>query len=160
MIKAALNGARAPGEHPALPLTPEQLAAGAETLEPAAVDAACPGVPLGLSTGAWIEADPAVHARLAAAWRGPDFASVDLTEAGHREVMAALAGAGIGIERASGSSRASRRSRPAASPSASCGCSSSRRTRIARRRWPGRWPSTTPRTTPRSCGPQSRWASP
>lgn len=126
MIKAALNGARAPGEHPALPLTPAQLAAaaaaavaagagalhvhprdadGAETLAPADVDAACaaihaacPGVPLGVSTGEWIEADPAVRARLVASWAEPDFASVNLTERGHRDVMEALERAGIGIE--------------------------------------------------------------
>ena len=85
LIQAALNGARAPDEHPALPLTPEQLAAdaravvaegarslhfhprdpsGAETLADEhvaaalrAVRAAAPGVEISLSTGIWIADD-------------------------------------------------------------------------------------------------------
>jgi len=124
LLKACLNGARAPGEHPALPVTADELArdaaaavaagaaavhvhprgaGGTETLDPAVIDAtvrvvraAC-GVPVGVSTGAWIEPEPARRAALVAAWREPDFASVNLSEPGHREVMAALA-AGVGIE--------------------------------------------------------------
>jgi beta-keto acid cleavage enzyme len=123
LIKACLNGARAPGEHPALPLTAAQLAAegaaavaaGAHALhihprdadgrETLAVDdavrtvqAACPSVPVGVSTGAWIVPD--VSARVAAvrAWRAPAMASVNLSEEGHAEVMAALVAAGVGIE--------------------------------------------------------------
>jgi uncharacterized protein (DUF849 family) len=124
VIKACLNGNREPGGHPALPITPEQLAAdgaaavaaGAQALHIhprgpdgreslAAVDgavravrAAVPGVPIGVSTGAWMEPD--VDARVAAvgAWREPDMASVNLSEEGHVEVMAALVEAGIGIE--------------------------------------------------------------
>jgi uncharacterized protein (DUF849 family) len=107
LIKACLNGARAPGEHPALPLTPAQLAAdgaaavaagaqalhihprdaaGRETLAVddavRAVQAASPGVPVGVSTGAWIVPD--VSARVAAvrAWRAPAMASVNLSEDG------------------------------------------------------------------------------
>ena len=123
LIKACLNGARAPGEHPALPLTPAQLAAdgaaavaaavqalhihprdadGHETLAVddavRAVQAACSGVPVGVSTGAWIVPD--VSARVAAvrAWRAPAMASVNLSEEGHVEVMEALTAAGVGIE--------------------------------------------------------------
>jgi uncharacterized protein (DUF849 family) len=126
LVKACLNGRRAPGSHPALPLTPPELAAeaaaavaagaralhvhprdtdGRESLEPAAVDAAvaairaaCPGIPVGVSTGEWIV--PQLAARVAAvgAWSEPDFASVNLSEKGHREVMAALHDAGVGIE--------------------------------------------------------------
>jgi uncharacterized protein (DUF849 family) len=122
-VKACLNGARASGEHPALPITPRQLAAdgaaavaagaqalhihprdddGRETLTVnlavRAVQAACPGVPVGVSTGAWIEPD--VSARVAAIrwWEAPAMASVNLSEEGHVEVMAALAAAGVGIE--------------------------------------------------------------
>jgi uncharacterized protein (DUF849 family) len=124
VIKACLNGNHEPGAHPALPVTPEQLAAdgaaavaaGAQALHVhprgpdgreslAAVDqavlavrAAVPGVPIGVSTGAWIEPD--VDARVAAvlAWREPDMASVNLSEEGHVDVMAALVEAGVGIE--------------------------------------------------------------
>jgi uncharacterized protein (DUF849 family) len=86
-IKACLNGARRPDEHPAVPLTPAQLATaaaataaagaaavhvhprdgdGLETLDAGAVGAAVtairaavPGMPVGVSTGLWIAAgDP------------------------------------------------------------------------------------------------------
>lgn len=124
VIKACLNGNREPGAHPALAITPEQLAAdgaaavaaGAQVLHihprgpdgreslgavdetVLAVRAAVPGVAIGVSTGAWMEPD--VDARVAAvlAWREPDMASVNLSEEGHVEVMAALVEAGIGIE--------------------------------------------------------------
>ena len=85
LIKACLNGNRKAGEHPALPLSPEEFARdarrvvdagagalhlhprrsdGSETLEASDVEAAieavrtaCPNVPIGVSTGAWIEPD-------------------------------------------------------------------------------------------------------
>jgi uncharacterized protein (DUF849 family) len=122
-IKACLNGAREPGEHPALPLTPAQLAAdgaaavaagaqalhihprdaaGRETLDVddavRAVQAACPGVPVGVSTGEWIEPDVAARVAAVRAWNAPAMASVNLSEAGHAEVMAALEQAGVRIE--------------------------------------------------------------
>ncbi|HEX5910218.1 MAG TPA: 3-keto-5-aminohexanoate cleavage protein, partial [Thermoleophilaceae bacterium] len=55
-------------------------------------------VPVGVSTGAWIEPD--VLARVAAVhgWSEPDFASVNLGEDGALELMAALVDRGIGIE--------------------------------------------------------------
>src|SRR4051812_16984524 len=118
LVKACLNGSRPPGAHPALPLSPQELAADAEAAVAAgagalhvhprdtdgsealdapvldaavlAIRAACPGVPVGVSTAAWILPD--VSARVAAirSWAGrPDFASVNLSEAGHRDVMAA-----------------------------------------------------------------------
>ena len=124
LVKACLNGNRPPGAHPALPLTPEQLAAdgaaavaaGAQALHIhprgpdgreslAAVDeavravkAAVPGVPVGVSTGAWMEPDVAARAAAVGAWREPDFASVNLSEEGHVDVMAACVDAGVGIE--------------------------------------------------------------
>lgn len=132
MLQAALNGARDGAEHPGLPITPEQLAAdaravraagaaelhvhprdasGDESLLPAAVApalaairAAAPGMPVGVSTGAWIEPDRdrlRAHvrswARLPANQR-PDYASVNCSEPGALEVMAALAAGDIGIE--------------------------------------------------------------
>jgi uncharacterized protein (DUF849 family) len=127
LLEACLNGNRPPGAHPALPLTPDELATdaaaaadagacalhvhprdtdGTESLDAPVVDgavrairAACPGVPVGVSTAAWIVPD--LGARLAAirSWAsGPDFASVNLSEAGHREVMAALRDTRVGIE--------------------------------------------------------------
>jgi uncharacterized protein (DUF849 family) len=126
LVKACLNGRRAPGSHPALPLTPRELAAdaaaavaagaralhvhprdahGRESLEAAAVDpalagirAVCPGIPVGVSTGEWIVRDLAARVAAVAGWREPDFASVNLSEEGHGEVMAALRDAGVGIE--------------------------------------------------------------
>src|SRR5215468_7190516 len=81
-MQACLNGGRSQSDHPAVPVTPAELAAaaaeavaaGAEELHvhPRAVDgtqsvlaadvgaavaavrAACPGIPVGVSTGLWI----------------------------------------------------------------------------------------------------------
>jgi uncharacterized protein (DUF849 family) len=126
LVKACLNGRRAPGSHAALPLTPDELAAdaaaavaagaravhvhprdahGRESLEPVAIDAAvagiraaCPGLPVGVSTGEWIMPDLAARVAAIGGWSEPDFASVNLSEDGHSEVMAALRDAGVGIE--------------------------------------------------------------
>lgn len=125
MLQAALNGDRTRAEHPAVPLSLEELAhdaaacvaagAGAIHLHPrdrdgrerldadvvdevvAAVRAAC-GVPVGVSTGAWIEPDLERRLELIRAWHVPDYASVNLSEPGAAEVMAVLSGAGVGIE--------------------------------------------------------------
>lgn len=56
MLKACLNGARRPVQHPALPVTAAELARDA-------VRAAVP-MPVGVTTGAWTLPDPA--ARVAA----------------------------------------------------------------------------------------------
>ncbi len=64
-----------------------------------AVRAACPGIPIGVTTGAW--AEPDVERRLAAiaGWTElPDFASVNWHEAGADEVAALLLRRGVGIE--------------------------------------------------------------
>lgn len=127
LLQACLNGSRVSGSHPALPVTPAELArearasvaagAGALHLHPRdargresladevvaaalnAVRAACPGIPVGISSGFWILPD--VQAQLAAvrAWTvRPDFVSVN----GHEPHAEALAGTlldlGIGIE--------------------------------------------------------------
>jgi uncharacterized protein (DUF849 family) len=124
-IKACLNGQRRRAEHPAVPLTPAELAAGAEavhvhpraaggaeslhaadigaTVE--AVRRACPATPVGVSTGLWIAAgDPPARLALVAGWADlpaparPDFASVNLSEPGFAELAAALRGAGVAVE--------------------------------------------------------------
>jgi uncharacterized protein (DUF849 family) len=127
LLKVCLNGARERAEHPALPLSPAELAAaaraavaagaaaihmhprdaqGAQSLAPevigaavAAVRAACPGVPVGVSTLYTIAPDPARRAALVATWRErPDFASVNVDEPGTVELCAALQTIGVGIE--------------------------------------------------------------
>lgn len=126
-LKACLNGNRAPGSHPALPLSARDLAAaavkavqagadalhihprderGLESLAPEHVSAAltairksCPGVPVGVSTGAWIEPDVTLRVAAIAAWTVlPDFASVNLSELGAAEVCGVLARKSVGLE--------------------------------------------------------------
>ena len=111
LIKAAINGARARTEHPAIPITAEQqaweaaaaVAAGAgavhvhvrgvdgrESLAPEdvanaleAIHAASPGTPVGVSTGAWIVPDVGRRLALIGAWDVlPNFASVNIHEEG------------------------------------------------------------------------------
>jgi uncharacterized protein (DUF849 family) len=125
LLQAALNGPRSRADHPAVPLSADELArdaalcvaagAGAIHLHPrdadgrerldasvvddvaARVRAAC-GVPVGVSTGAWIEPDLARRLDLVRAWRAADYASVNVSEDGSEDVMAALLDAGVGIE--------------------------------------------------------------
>jgi uncharacterized protein (DUF849 family) len=130
-IQACLNGARPADFHPTLPLTPEAVARdaaacvaagavalhlhprdaeGRESLEPAvvaatlrAVRAAVPGIPVSLSTGAWIMADDTARRRCLAGWATlggarPEEASVNLSEADAPAVIEALFAAGIGVE--------------------------------------------------------------
>ena len=126
-MKACLNGGRRRGEHEAVPLTPQELArdargavaagaaalhvhprdpGGAETLDAAAcgtaittIREACPGTPVGVSTGAWMAPEPRVRAGLIEAWAVlPDFASVNFSETGAADVCASLIRRGIGIE--------------------------------------------------------------
>jgi uncharacterized protein (DUF849 family) len=56
------------------------------------------GVPVGVSTGAWIEPDLGRRLELIAGWSAPDYASVNLSEAGAAEAMRTLLDAGVGIE--------------------------------------------------------------
>lgn len=127
LIKVCLNGARKPAEHPALPVAPADLAAaaqtavaagagaihmhprdahGAQSLAPdvigaavVAVRAACPGVPVGVSTLFTIMPDAAQRAAIVAAWsERPDFASVNFGEPGTAELCGALQAIGVGIE--------------------------------------------------------------
>ena len=63
----------------------------------AAVRDAC-GVPVGVSTGAWIEPDLGRRLELMAGWSAPDYASVNLSEEGAADAMRTLLDAGVGIE--------------------------------------------------------------
>lgn len=79
---------------------------GAESLAPAviaeavaALRAARPGLPVGVSTGAWIEPDPAARVAAVRAWTVlPDFASVNAHESGAEQVAAALHERGVLVE--------------------------------------------------------------
>jgi uncharacterized protein (DUF849 family) len=126
LLQAAINGARAPESHPALPVSAAQFAAaasaairsgagevhlhvrqadGRESLHPApvadiisAVRQACPA-PLGISTGGWIESDPDRRLALVSQWRvRPDFASVNFDEPGAAELAQSLIELGVGVE--------------------------------------------------------------
>jgi uncharacterized protein (DUF849 family) len=100
LVQAALNGGTTRAEHPAVPLTPAELAAegraaaergaqalhlhprdatGVQTLDPdqvlAAVAAtrAATGLPVGVTTGIWtVDGDVARRLDLVARWTGPD----------------------------------------------------------------------------------------
>ena len=126
-IKACLNGGRTRAEHAAVPLTPAELAAdavavrragafavhvhprdgsGAQTMAAracdaavAAIRAAAPRLPIGLSTSDAIDPDPFARAAAVTAWRQrPDFVSVNLSELGWPGIVRAALHAGIGVE--------------------------------------------------------------
>jgi uncharacterized protein (DUF849 family) len=127
LLQAAINGARSPTEHPALPVHPDQLAAaaracvaagtaaihfhvragdGTESLAAAdvaravsAVRTACRGTPVGVSTGAWIERDPDRRLALIRRWHVlPDYASVNFDEPGAVEIAEELLELGVAVE--------------------------------------------------------------
>src|SRR4029077_17829197 len=132
LIKACLNGSRRREKHPALPLSPQALAAdasqcrqagagavhihpramgGQETLEPDACAAAgeeiralWPGLPIGLTTGLWITGNSARRLALIERWSVlPDFASVNFSEDGTDELYTLLLDKGIKVEAGLGS---------------------------------------------------------
>lgn len=127
LVQACLNGARDVTEHPGLSAdatlaaadAARAVAAGAQEIHVHPKDAvgrdtldagdvaswlralrsACPDVPIGVTTGAWIEPD--VEKRLAciAEWTElPDYASVNWHETGADRVAALLLSRGVGIE--------------------------------------------------------------
>jgi uncharacterized protein (DUF849 family) len=126
MLKACLNGARRPSDHPCCPITPAELAIagadavaagaaalhvhprgddGAETLDGASIAAAMDAlraavaVPIGVSTGAWFLPDPDDRLRAIDGWTAlPDFASVNIHEAGALRIADALLDRGVGVE--------------------------------------------------------------
>jgi uncharacterized protein (DUF849 family) len=102
---AAAAGAEAVHLHPRDAGGRESLAAADVGAAVAAVRRACPGTGVGVSTGLWITGgDP--HARHAAiaGWTAlqgpqrPDFASVNVSEAGWAELAGTLSSAGIATE--------------------------------------------------------------
>lgn len=130
MLKACVNGARGAEEHPALPVTVQALAREAAAVAAAGADAvhlhvkdargmdtldagaladvltavrrSAPGLPVGVSTGAWAEPDPAVRLAAIRSWgrveQRPDFASVNWHEDRAEDVAAALLELGVGVE--------------------------------------------------------------
>jgi uncharacterized protein (DUF849 family) len=127
LIQVALNGGRTRAEHAAVPITPQELAASArdavaagatsihfharsqdqrESVYPedvargvTAIRAAVPGIPVGVSTGAWILPDLKLRHQVIAQWTLlPDFASVNMKEEGAIEVMDWLLSRGVGVE--------------------------------------------------------------
>jgi uncharacterized protein (DUF849 family) len=125
IVQACLNGARPRDFHHQLPLTAEAMArdaalcvaAGASELHIhprglhgreslAAVDAtmvavrrACPGTPVGVSTGAWIENDEEKKRKAIAEWKElPNYASVNLSESDAPAVMELLRQRQVDIE--------------------------------------------------------------
>jgi uncharacterized protein (DUF849 family) len=125
LLQAALNGPYTKDDHPAMPVAAAELARdakacvqagagaihmhprdrdGRESFDPAVIDAAvrevraaC-GVPVGVSTGAWIEPGLNRRLELIGAWSEPDYASVNVSEDGWQEVFAVLRKPGIGVE--------------------------------------------------------------
>src|SRR5438105_12101463 len=103
-LAAAARGAVAAGAaelhvHPRRPDGSETLAAApcGQTIE--AIRAACPGVPVGVTTGAWIDTDPRHRLLQIAAWEiKPDYVSVNFSEPGALELCDWLIRHGIGIE--------------------------------------------------------------
>jgi uncharacterized protein (DUF849 family) len=126
-VMSCLNGGRARDEHPAVPQTPAELAAdavavrragafavhvhprtadGVQTMQAracdaavAAIRAAAPGLPVGLSTSEAIDPDPFARAAAVTTWRQrPDFVSVNLSELGWAGIVRAARHAGIAVE--------------------------------------------------------------
>ncbi len=125
LLQAAVNGDRTKADHPAVPVTEDELirdvreclAAGARefhihvrdadgnpTLEPGQVDRAASAAraagaqAAGVTTVADIEPDLRRRLALIARWTRPAYSSVNLSEEGAVEVMRTLLAAGIGIE--------------------------------------------------------------
>ncbi len=126
-LKACLNAARHPAEHPALPVTPAALAAdaaavlavgadavhlhvkdaeGIDTLDGdtlaavlVAVRGTAPSLPVGVTTGAWSVPDPAERVAAVRRWTAlPDFASVNWHEHGAEQVATTLPERDVGVE--------------------------------------------------------------
>jgi uncharacterized protein (DUF849 family) len=127
LLKAAINGARAAGSHPALPVSPEacalaaasSVAAGAgavhvhvrgpdaaQSLDDvavartlAAIRRAVPGTPVGVSTLLSITGDPRSRQELVEGWSVlPDFASVNFNEEGSVDLAELLLERAVDVE--------------------------------------------------------------
>jgi uncharacterized protein (DUF849 family) len=125
LVEAALNGGRSAADHAAVPLSPAQLGAaaaesaaagagavhfhvrgpdGRESLAPADVARAVTevrrfGVPLGISTGAWIIPDPGLRLTAVREWTVlPDFVSINFGEEGAAELASHFLDRDVAIE--------------------------------------------------------------
>lgn len=126
MIQVCLNGVRSAKDGAVVPLSPAALAesaaaavaagaaevhvhpkspCGSDSLSPHVVGPALEAiraavsVPVGVTTGAWAEPDPARRVERVRSWTVlPDYASVNWHEDGADEVAAALLDRGVGIE--------------------------------------------------------------
>ncbi|MYT29773.1 MULTISPECIES: 3-keto-5-aminohexanoate cleavage protein [unclassified Streptomyces] len=126
MLQVCLNGARTAADSGVVPLSPAALAeaarqavaagaqdvhvhpktpCGQDSLSPQVVGPALAAireavdVPVGVTTGAWAEPDPARRAAQIASWTVlPDHASVNWHEDGADTVAAALLARGVGVE--------------------------------------------------------------
>lgn len=127
MLQACLNGSRTRSDHPAVPLTPEEIAddaekavrAGAaelhihvrcergdESLEAAdvartllAVRGRVPGVPIGISTAGSFLPGSGAKMRLLRSWQVlPDYVSINIHETDAEWMIAAALEQGIGVE--------------------------------------------------------------
>ena len=125
ILQAALNGPWTKADHPAVPESAEELArdarecaragagefhihprdaAGTERLDAATVERCvrltrdATRLPVGVTTGAWIEPDFSRRLALIRAWSAPDYTSVNISEPGAIEVIRTLLHAGIGVE--------------------------------------------------------------
>jgi uncharacterized protein (DUF849 family) len=126
-VKACLNGGRSRDEHPAVPHTAGELAAdaiavraagafavhvhpreadGAQTLRAgpcgeaiAAIRAAAPGLPVGLSCAEAIDPDPFARTAAVSSWRErPDFVSVNAWELGWAGIVRQALRTAIAVE--------------------------------------------------------------
>jgi uncharacterized protein (DUF849 family) len=127
LIQAALNGGRTRDEHPAIPISADELVAaaresvaagaraihfhvrsgdGRESVHPndvasavAAVRTAVPTTRFGVSTGAWILPAPEKRYEMISRWNVlPDFASVNFKEEGAVDLAKLFLTRGVGIE--------------------------------------------------------------
>ncbi|NEY31802.1 hypothetical protein GTU99_06245 [Streptomyces sp. PRKS01-65] len=125
-MQVCLNGARTAADGVRVPLSPKALAAsaaeavaagatdvhvhpktpcGSDSLSPRVVAATLEAirarvrVPVGVTTGAWAEPDPAARPARVRSWTVlPDHASVNWHEPGAEELAAALMERGVGVE--------------------------------------------------------------
>jgi uncharacterized protein (DUF849 family) len=125
LLEAALNGGRSPADHPAMPVTPAQLgAAAAEAVQAGAgavhfhvrapdgreslaagdvasavAEVRTQGVPFGISTGAWIIANPVLRLAVVEEWTVlPDFVSINFDEDGAAELASFFLQRNVAIE--------------------------------------------------------------
>ncbi len=126
MVQVCLNGSRSAAEGAVVPLSPEELArsaaeavaagatqvhvhpktpCGRDSLSPRVLAATLEAirsrvrVPVGVTTGAWAEPDPAARLGRVRSWSVlPDFASVNWHEPGAEAVAGQLLALGVGVE--------------------------------------------------------------